>query len=100
MAYRVRYLPKAVQQLDDIFTYLHGLNPAAARRVAGIIRRSIERIADFPHSARPSEVPGIRELVIARYPYLVFYAVDDEKQEIHILRVRHASQDPKEHLSD
>jgi plasmid stabilization system protein ParE len=43
-------------------------------------------------------VPGIRELPIARYPYIVFYAVDDRAQEIHILRVRHTSQDPAHHL--
>ncbi len=99
MAYRIRYLPKALQQLDSIFTYLADRNPAAANRVSVAIRRSIERIADFPHSARASEVPGIRELAIVRYPYIVFYAVDDGSREVHILRVRHTSQDPARHLS-
>jgi plasmid stabilization system protein ParE len=51
-----------------------------------------------PYSARGSEVQGIRELTISRYPYLVFYTVDDRMQEVHILRVRHTSQDPKHHL--
>jgi plasmid stabilization system protein ParE len=35
MAYRIRYLPKALQQLDSIFTYLADRNPAAAHRVSG-----------------------------------------------------------------
>lgn len=35
-----------------------------------------------------------------RYPYIVFYAVDDDAWEVHILRMRHASQDPAGHLSD
>jgi plasmid stabilization system protein ParE len=66
MAYKVRYLPKAIEQLDAI--YLAARNPGAARRVGEAIRRSIERIAHFPHSSRSSEVPGVRELPIVRYP--------------------------------
>jgi toxin ParE1/3/4 len=100
MAYRIRYLPKAVQQLDAIFTHIAARNPSAAIRVGAAIRRGIERLADFPRSARQSEVPGIRELAIVRYPYIVFYAVDEQRQEVHVLRVRHTSQDPAGHLSD
>ncbi len=100
MAYSIRYLPRAVRQLDEIFIYIADRNPTAAGRVVGTIRRSIERLGDFPYSSRLSEVPGVRELPIVRYPYIVFYAVDDEAREIHILRVRHTSQDPARHLSD
>ena len=100
MAYSIRYLPRAVRQLDEIFTYIADRNPAAAGRVVGTIRRIIERLGDFPYSSRPSEVPGVRELPIVRYPYIVFYAVDDEAREVRVLRVRHTSQDPARHLSD
>jgi toxin ParE1/3/4 len=100
MAYRIRYLPKAVQQVDAILSYLAARNPGAARRVGEAIRGSIERIAHFPHSSRPSEASGVRELAIVRYPYIVFYAVDDQAREIQVLRVRHTSQDPAHHLAD
>ncbi len=100
MAYRVRYLPKAAKQLDDILSYLANHNPAAARRVGHAIRQGIQRVAQFPHSSRPSEVEGIRELPIVRYPYIVFYAVNDRVREIQVLRVRHTSQDPANHLAD
>lgn len=66
--------------------------------MAGAIRRTIKRLGDFPYSSRPSEVPGVRELPIVRYPYIVFYAVNDEVREVHILRIRHTSQDPARHL--
>jgi len=33
-----------------------------------------------------------------RYPYIVFYAVDEDRREVLILRVRHTSQDPAHHL--
>jgi plasmid stabilization system protein ParE len=40
MAYRVRYLPKAVQQLDATLTYLAVRNPSAARDVGEAIHRA------------------------------------------------------------
>lgn len=95
---KVRYRPTALTQLDTIFTYIEAHNPQAADRVVREIMRSIDRLANFPYMARVSEVPGVRELPIVRYPYIVFYAVDEVAQEVHILRVRHTSQDPEHHL--
>ncbi len=95
---KIRYRPTALAQLDAIFSYIATDDRLAADRVMMTIKRTINRLADFPYSARPSEVPGIRELPIVRYPYIVFYAVDDDAQEVQILRVRHTSQDPEHHL--
>jgi toxin ParE1/3/4 len=98
MAYKIRYRPTALAQLDAIFTHIATHNRPAARRVIAYIERCIARLANLPYSARPSEIPDIRELSIVRYPYVVFYAVDEEKREVLILRVRHTSQDPAHHL--
>ena len=95
---KIRYRPTALGQLDSIFSYVATRNPGAAKNVQRMIEQSIGRLADFPYSGRASEVAGIRELPIVRYPYIVFYAVDDATQEVFILRVRHTSQDPKTHL--
>ncbi len=95
---KIRYRPKAVAQLDAIFAYLFARSPAGASKVIATIKQSIDRLADFPQAARQSEVPGIRELVIVRYPYIVFYTVDEAAAEVQILRVRHTSQDPAHHL--
>jgi plasmid stabilization system protein ParE len=37
-------------------------------------------------------------LAIVRYPYLVFYSVDEAAKEVHILRIRHGARDPSKHL--
>ena len=95
---KIRYRPAAIAQLDAIFAYIYEHNPAAAGRVVRTIKQSIDRLAEFPYSARSSEIAGIRELPVVRYPYIVFYSVDDRVQEVHILRVRHTSQDPAQHL--
>jgi toxin ParE1/3/4 len=95
---KVRYRPTALAQLDAIFTYIEAHNPRAAKRVVRTIRQSIDRLGDFPYSAPRSELPGIRELAIMRYPYIVFYSVDEARQEVNVLRVRHTSRDPSGRL--
>ena len=98
MAYKIRYRPTALAQLDAIFDHITARNPAGARRVITAIKHRIDFLGTFPRSAKESEIPGIREMPIVRYPYVVFYAVDDDAQEVWILRVRHTSQDPTHHL--
>jgi plasmid stabilization system protein ParE len=73
-------------------------NPTAAIKVIRSIKNSIERLAEFPYGGRSSEVPGIRELPVVRYPYIVFYSIDVPRDEVQILRVRHTSQNPAHHL--
>lgn len=97
---RVRYRPTAARQISSIHAYLAARNAAAAHRVIGVIRGAIYRLAILPYSGRPTESPGIRQLAIVRYPYLVFYTVDEVRQEVLILRVRHTAQDPSQHLGE
>jgi addiction module RelE/StbE family toxin len=95
---RIRYTPKALAQLDAIYTYIEARNPRAASAVKARINRAIGRLAHFPYSCRATVHPGIRVLSIVRYPYLVFYTVDEAAQEVQILRVRHSARNPARHL--
>jgi toxin ParE1/3/4 len=95
---RIRYTRKALTQLHQIYSFIEARNPSAARRVNEQIKKSIARLARLPYSCRETDRPGIRVLPIVRYPYLVFYRVDETAQEVHILRVRHSARDPARHL--
>lgn len=95
---KVRYTPKALAQLEQIYSYIEAHNATAANRIKTRPRQAIERLGRHPYSCRASEHPGIRVLSIVRYPYLVFCSVDEGAQEVHVLRVRHSAQDPRRHL--
>jgi toxin ParE1/3/4 len=82
--------PEATADLISLRAYLAEHNPAAARRVALRIIGLIEEVlANNPHIGRPGRVPGTRELVIARTPYVVPYRVRGSALEI--LRVYHGA---------
>ena len=82
--------PKAVDDLIAIRAYIAAESPAGARRIVTRILRDVENLLpDHPHIGRAGRVPGTRELVVPRTPYIVPYRVQHET--IQILRVYHAA---------
>jgi len=94
---KIVYTRKALGQIDQIYRYIDARDPAAALKVKARIRRSIDRLANRPYSARPSDRPGVRVLTVTRYPYIVLYNVNESAQQVRILRVRHTAQNPAHH---
>jgi toxin ParE1/3/4 len=86
---RVRWLRRALRNLDEAAEYIARDDPQAAARVVERITASIERLAVHPAAGRPGRVPGTRELIVSGTPYLVPYRVRGEIVEI--LRVFHGA---------
>ncbi len=86
---RVVLSPQAREDLREIFLYLAADNPAAAHLILTRIQERVKELRDNPHIGRPGRVPGTRELVVSKTPYLVPYQVRDEV--LQILRVYHGS---------
>ncbi len=90
MAYKIKYLPLAVQDLRDIAEYLSQFYPGTAPRVLRTIRDKIANLKDMPEVyERYEQEPDYRKLLVEQY--LVFYQVQDEKQIVEIHRVLRAS---------
>ncbi|UUL82975.1 type II toxin-antitoxin system RelE/ParE family toxin [Sphingomonas qomolangmaensis] len=87
---RVDYLPSATGDLDAVFWYIAPHNEAAAERLIGRIKGSINRLGDYPRigSPRPELGRTIRTLSVS--DYLVIYRVE---QVVEIIRVIHAARD-------
>jgi toxin ParE1/3/4 len=50
-------------------------------------------LASFRKLRHLTDEAGVRVLSVVRYPFLIFYAIDEAAGEIVILHVRHAAQD-------
>jgi addiction module RelE/StbE family toxin len=85
----------ALTDLQHIQRWVSHDRPAAARKLATSIQKSVERLASFPESGQlvPGfEDRGCREIVVR--PHRVVYVVSGT--EIHVLRVWHARRgDPR-----
>lgn len=86
---RIRWLRKALRNLDEEATYIAADDALAARRVVGRIFEAVEQLSNHPGTGRPGRVPGTRELVVSNTRYIVPYRVRGDA--IEILRVFHSS---------
>jgi toxin ParE1/3/4 len=87
---RIDWSPEAIEDLASIRTFVAEDNPAAARRLVLQIIDGVElQLPDSPRIGRPGRVPGTRELVILKTPYIVPYRV--QGATIQILRVYHGA---------
>ena len=81
----------AISDLISIRDYIERDNPEAAERVAISIINSVEKLETNPLIGRLGRVPGTRELVVTRFPYIIPYRVRGERVEL--LRVFHSRQE-------
>jgi toxin ParE1/3/4 len=87
---KVLWAPQAIEDLRELRAYIAKDDPAAARKVALHIVRSVETLLpNHPEMGRAGRVPGTRELVIPKTPFILPYRVHDEM--VQVLRVYHAA---------
>ncbi len=82
--------PEAIQDLISLRAYIAENDPAAARRtVLRVVEDVEELLPGNPHIGRAGRVPGTRELVVPRTPYIVPYRV--VRGVIQVLRGYHGA---------
>ena len=89
---RLRFTPRAIENIVAIADYIRERNPAAAERVRIAIYKSLQDLVLFPRAGRPQQTPGVRKFITRKYAYLVYYTVDDGAEEITVLNVKHPAQ--------
>ena len=92
---RVRWLRKALRNLDEEATYVESDGPATARLVVQRVLEAVAQLAEQPDLGRPGRVPNTRELVVLNTRYIIPYRV--RAGVIEILRVLHTSRRPQQH---
>ncbi len=82
--------PESIHDLIALRAHIAEHDPAAAKRVALHILYCVEYLlTENPKLGAPGRVPGTRELVIPKTPYIVPYRVRGSK--IEIAQVYHSS---------
>ncbi|MBS4030637.1 MAG: type II toxin-antitoxin system RelE/ParE family toxin [Clostridiales bacterium] len=100
---RIKYSPAAVDDMDEIFSYISQDNIAAAELMLDKIDREVKKLEDFPNmgSVLPDDEYTIIQsgyrFIIAR-PYLVFYRIVNNN--VIINRILHGRRDYLRELFD
>jgi addiction module RelE/StbE family toxin len=86
---KLRFTPRAVENIADLADYIRDRNPAAAQAVRAAIYDSLKNLLLFPMVGRLQKTAGVRKIVTRKYSYLIYYTVDHAAGEIVILSVKH-----------
>lgn len=87
----IKWLKKALENLDSEMEYISRDDPKAALQVAQRIYKAVMNLAENPSAGRAGRVSGVRELVVPNTRYIVPYRVKPRLQRIEILRIFHCS---------
>ncbi len=86
---RVRWLKRALANLDAEAEYIARDKPKAAAQVVESIHEAVALLRQYPALGRTGRVAGTRELVVPDTPYIIPYRI--RGNEVQILRVFHAA---------
>jgi toxin ParE1/3/4 len=88
---RVRWSAESLDDLAALRAFIASESPAGAVRIARRISEIVATtLSDNPEIGRQGRVPGTRELVVARTPFLVAYRV--RADAIEVVRILHGAQ--------
>jgi toxin ParE1/3/4 len=88
----VRFTPRARDDLAAILQYLDERSPQGAQSVKRTLRKTVELVGQFPHSGGAAGIEGTRVLPVGRYPYLIYWSVEDG--DAWVVHIRHAKREP------
>jgi toxin ParE1/3/4 len=91
---KLRFTPRATENIATIATYIRERNPGAALRVRAAIYDGLQHVLVHPRIGRLQKEAGVRKFVTTRYRYLI-YMIDDVEDEIIVLAVKHSAQEPE-----
>ena len=75
---KVRFAETALAEIDAILSYIASRNPTAAIAMRERIESAATQIGDFPYSAPVTDEPGVHQMVVRGFPYLVFYNIEGD----------------------
>jgi len=72
---QVKWLRKALANLENAADYIAKDNPSAARVMVAEAFRLTDLLSDNPNLGRAGRLPGTRELFMPHHPYLIPYRI-------------------------
>lgn len=74
--------------------YLREAPPEVAERFVAVVESAIASLLSAPDRWRVVEEPGIRRYVFSRFPYVLYYRWEAERDRITLYAVMHSSRKP------
>jgi toxin ParE1/3/4 len=90
---KLRFTPRATQDIVGIADYIRERSPNASLRVRAAILDSLQDLVLFPEAGRRQTIEGVRKFVTRKYSYLIYYDLDQSADAIVILTIQHSARE-------
>ena len=88
---RVSYSPQALQQLYRVVAHIRAESPQGADRFGRRLDEIAQLFAEHPRAGRLANRPRVHVFPLSPFPYLLYYQILPERDEVRIIRVRHGA---------
>jgi len=88
---QIRWLRKALQNLNDEAEFIARENPVAAQTLVQRVFDAVNHLPDNPALGHVGRIHGTRELIVPNSRLIIPYRVKPRLNRIEILRVFHTS---------
>jgi len=93
MPYTISITPTAADDISVAIEYYNALATDLGYRFADVIGAYLERIAITP-TASAVRYKNVRCKLVARFPFLITYTIDETNRSVSILRIFNTYQEP------
>jgi plasmid stabilization system protein ParE len=90
---KMLYTDRAADDVEALSAYLTPRSQQGARKAQSAILDTRANLSIFPHSGRLQTADTVRKMGVRKYPYLIYYSVVDDAEEILILTIQHAARE-------
>lgn len=93
MTYKIKLLPIARKDLQDAKSWYNNRKENLGEEFKLEVNNEMDYIGEFPLHYQ-STYKELRQARVKRFPYSIFYLIEEEKQQIVIVGVLHTSRNP------
>ena len=94
MNYSVRIAPEAYLEIEEAINYYNKINTKLSSELFNILFGSIDFIKNKPYSFT-IKYKNIRSLPIEKYPYAIYYFIDETIKTVIIISIFNTYREPK-----
>lgn len=94
MAYKVKLLPEVYQDLKAAQKWYNDQKAGLGAEFKAAVIKEIDYIGEYPEHYQRKYIE-LRQSLVDRFPFAVFYLIEEEHKRIVILGVLHTSRDPE-----
>jgi plasmid stabilization system protein ParE len=94
MSYKIKLLPIVHTDLRKAKKWYYDKNETLAKEFKTEVNKEIDYIGEYPEHYQ-QKYKELRQSLVTRFPYAIFYLVEEEQKRIVVFGVLHTSRNPE-----